>query len=514
MRIQDLKIGTRLGVVFFSVLLLTTISSCIGLWRLDEVAVNTRNMMQEPLMKERMTEEWHLITFAGLKRQLAIVKSADSSLVEFFTEDAKTSSARISEIQKYIEGHLLSDEEKALFNKVGDARKLYLANRDAVMLAKKEGRNEDVARMFEKFTPLSENYKKSQLEFLNFQKESVNKLSSEVDTIANSSEILVSVLIALSILVGGILAWSLTRGITQPLSDALELTRRVADGDLTAKINSTSKDETGQLLDALKMMTENLVHIIGQVRISTGQIADESTQIASGNFDLSVRTEQQASTLEETAASMDSLTLTVKRNAESAGQANELAIAASEVAVTGGSVMGEVVETMSSINHSSKRIVDIIGVIDSIAFQTNILALNAAVEAARAGEQGRGFAVVATEVRGLAQRSAGAAKEIKDLISDSVNKVDVGTKLVDHAGSTMKAIVESIKSVTNIMGEITAASREQIAGIEQVNQAIQQMDDATQQNAALVEQAAAAAQALQDQARNLATEVNLFKVND
>lgn len=512
MKFQDLNIGTRLGVGFFIVLLLATISSCIGLWRLNEVAASTRNMMQEPLMKERMTEEWYHITFAGLKRQLAIVKSADSSLAEFFTEDAKSSSARITEIQKYIEGHLVDDKEKELFQKVGAARKLYLANRDQVMQAKKEGRNEDVAKLFQEFSPLSENYKKSQLEFLNFQKDTVNSLSSEVDAIARGSELLILSLIGLFILLGGMLAWTLTRGITRPLSYALELTRRVAAGDLTARIETHTKDETGQLLSALKEMTGNLVGIVSQVRASTVMISDESTQIARGNLDLSSRTEQQANTLEETASSMDVLTTTVKRNADNAGQANHLAITASEVAVTGGSVMTEVVETMSSINNSSKRIVDIIGVIDSIAFQTNILALNAAVEAARAGEQGRGFAVVATEVRSLAQRSASAAKEIKDLISDSVEKVEAGTKLVDHAGSTMQAIVGSIKSVTDIMGDITSASQEQISGIEQVNHAIRQMDEATQQNAALVEEAAAAAQTLQEQARNLASEVNLFKI--
>lgn len=513
MRVQDLRIGTRLGVGFFIVLLLATISSCIGLWRLNEVAASTRNMMQEPLMKERMTEEWYHITFAGLKRQLAIVKSGDPSLAEFFAEDAKSSSARITEIQKYIEGHLVYDKEKELFQKVGAARKLYLANRDQVMVAKKEGRNDEVAKLFQDFSPLSENYKKSQLEFLNFQKDTVNNLSGEVDAIARSSELLILSLIGLFTLLGGMLAWSLTQGITRPLSYALELTRRVAAGDLTARIDTNTKDETGQLLSALKEMTSNLVGIVSQVRASTAMISDESTQIARGNLDLSNRTERQANTLEETASSMDVLTMTVKRNADNAGQANHLAITASEVAVTGGTVMTEVVDTMSSINNSSKRIVDIIGVIDSIAFQTNILALNAAVEAARAGEQGRGFAVVATEVRSLAQRSASAAKEIKDLISDSVEKVEAGTKLVDHAGSTMQAIVGSIKSVTDIMGDITSASQEQISGIEQVNQAIREMDEATQQNAALVEEAAAAAQTLQEQARNLAAEVNLFKMD-
>jgi methyl-accepting chemotaxis protein len=512
MKFQDLKIGTRLGIGFAVVLLLATISSCVGLWRLNQVAASTRAMMQEPLMKERMTEEWYHITYAGLKRQLAIVKSSDPSLAEFFQEDAKASTARINVIQKYIEGHLIQDKEKELFTAVSAARKLYLTNRDLVVQAKKEGRNDDVAKLFEQFTPLSEAYKKSQQDFLNFQKETVNNLSDEVDAIAQHSQILVLSLIGAFVLMGGVFAWSLTRGITKPISYALDLARRVADGDLTSRIEVRSHDEMGQLLLALRDMTHNLVKIISQVRASTELITAESTQIASGNLDLSSRTEQQASTLEETASSMETLTSTVKQNAENAGQANHLAIAASQVAITGGTVMSDVVETMSSINNSSKRIADIIGVIDAIAFQTNILALNAAVEAARAGEQGRGFAVVATEVRGLAQRSASAAKEVRDLITDSVAKVDAGSKLVDQAGSTMQAIVESIKNVTDIMGAITNASKEQISGIEQVNQAIILMDDATQQNAALVEQAAAAAQTLQDQANSLAKEVNVFKI--
>jgi methyl-accepting chemotaxis protein len=237
-------------------------------------------------------------------------------------------------------------------------------------------------------------------------------------------------------------------------------------------------------------------------------------KVASGNADLSQRTEEQASSLEETASSMEELTSTVKQNAENAKQANQLAASASEVAVKGGAVVSEVVGTMSSINESSKKIVDIISVIDGIAFQTNILALNAAVEAARAGEQGRGFAVVASEVRNLAQRSAAAAKEIKGLIGDSVDKVGAGTKLVDEAGKTMQEIVSSVKRVTDIMSEITAASQEQSSGIEQVNQAITQMDEVTQQNAALVEEAAAAAEAMQEQAQNLAHAVSVFRLDD
>jgi methyl-accepting chemotaxis protein len=292
----------------------------------------------------------------------------------------------------------------------------------------------------------------------------------------------------------------------------VEIACSVANNDLRSEIGATTNDETGRLLNALRTMNEGLSRIVGEVRNSTESISTASGQIAAGNMDLSSRTEQQAGSLEETASSMEELTSTVKQNADNARQANQLAVQASEVAVRGGAVVGEVVQTMESIDASARKIVDIISVIDGIAFQTNILALNAAVEAARAGEQGRGFAVVASEVRNLAQRSAAAAKEIKQLINDSVEKVGAGSKLVEQAGMTMSEVVDSIHRVTNIMGEITTASVEQSAGIEQVNHAIVEMDGVTQQNAALVEEAAAAASALQDQAESLAQAVSIFKL--
>jgi methyl-accepting chemotaxis protein len=311
----------------------------------------------------------------------------------------------------------------------------------------------------------------------------------------------------------GLIALWLSRNITRPLGIAVSLAKRVAQGDLTATVKAISNDETGQLMQALKDMNESLVRIVSEVRHGTDSIATASSQIASGNMDLSSRTEQQASSLEETASSMEELTSTVQQNADNARQANSLAQSASEVASKGGAVVSQVVDTMGSINESAKKIVEIIGVIDGIAFQTNILALNAAVEAARAGEQGRGFAVVAAEVRNLAQRSAAAAKEIKALIGDSVEKVDLGAKLVDQAGSTMQEIVDSVRRVTDIISEISAASDEQKAGIEQVNQAISQMDQVTQQNASLVEEAAAAAEAMQDQSKSLAQVVSVFQLN-
>jgi methyl-accepting chemotaxis protein len=305
----------------------------------------------------------------------------------------------------------------------------------------------------------------------------------------------------------------IARSITKPMHHAIRVAQAVASGDLTTRIDVKNKNETGQLMQALKDMNASLLKTVQQVRIGTDTMATASAQIAAGNMDLSSRTEQQAGSLEETASSMEELTSTVKQNADNAKQANQLAQSASEVALKGGEVVAQVVQTMDGINSSSKKIVDIIGVIDGIAFQTNILALNAAVEAARAGEQGRGFAVVATEVRSLAQRSAAAAKEIKVLIDDSVGKVDAGSALVAQAGSTMEQVVDSVKRVTDIMAEITAASNEQSSGIEQVNHALTEMDGVTQQNAALVEQAAAAAAALEDQANSLAQVVSVFRLD-
>ena len=321
------------------------------------------------------------------------------------------------------------------------------------------------------------------------------------------------IVIVLGVMLAAFIGMWLIRAITRPLNEAVRIAESVAAGDLTQNIEVHSQDETGRLMQAMQNMNTSLVGIVNQVRTGTETIAVASREIASGNADLSSRTESQASSLEETASSMEELTSTVKQNAENARQANQLVVSTADVAVKGGKVVGQVVDTMASIKESSRKIADIIGVIDGIAFQTNILALNAAVEAARAGEQGRGFAVVAAEVRNLAQRSAGAAKEIKALIEDSVGKVDAGGKLVDEAGKTMDEIVSSVKRVTDIMSEIAAASQEQSSGIEQVNQAVGQMDEMTQQNAALVEEAAAAAESLQDQAGNLLQAVGVFKLD-
>lgn len=347
----------------------------------------------------------------------------------------------------------------------------------------------------------------------------LSKVHGEMNLATTQAEVMFvaskSWIVGVGALVLGItvlLGYLITRSIVRPLQKAVKIAETVASGDLTSTISVDSKDETGQLQRALSQMNASLMKIIGEVLTGTDAISTGSNQIRAGNADLSQRTEEQASSLERTASSMDQLTSTVRQNADNARQANQLAVQASEVAVRGGAVVAKVVDTMQSINSSSKKIVDIISVIDGIAFQTNILALNAAVEAARAGEQGRGFAVVASEVRNLAQRSAAAAKEIKTLIGDSVEKVDSGSTLVAQAGATMQDIVTSVRRVTDIMGEIMSSSDEQSLGIQEVNRAVNLMDTATQQNAALVEEAAAASQAMFDQAESLSRVVGAFKL--
>jgi methyl-accepting chemotaxis protein-1 (serine sensor receptor) len=407
-------------------------------------------------------------------------------------------------------------EEKKLSDEVAAKREVYLRDGgQALISAIRAGQREEADRLlFEKIQPLFSSLNQSADALSSFQLKAAAKSYEASQAAFDAFRTGAMAGALLGLIVVAMSAFFLMRAITQPLQEMLGHFDAIADGNLTSRIEVKSKDEMGMLMRGLQKMQNSLTETVRHVRESSMTIGDATGQIAAGNLDLSSRTEQQASSLEETASSMEELTSTVKQNADNARQANQLAISASEVAVKGGEVVSQVVETMSSINESAKKIVDIISVIDGIAFQTNILALNAAVEAARAGEQGRGFAVVASEVRNLAQRSAGAAKEIKALIGNSVEKVDVGSKLVEQAGATMHEVVASVKRVTDIMGEITSASQEQSAGIEQVNQAITQMDQVTQQNAALVEEAAAAAESLRDQAGKLAQVVSVFKLND
>ena len=348
---------------------------------------------------------------------------------------------------------------------------------------------------------------------LKFNLDGTAQAADKVKQLAATSDTVMMVVLAVIVVVGGWLMWAIPASVVGPVQQAVGLAQTIADGDLSKTIVVNRKDELGQLLESLKTMQAKLAQVVANVRQGSESVATASAEIAQGNHDLSSRTESQASALEQTAASMEELGSTVKQNADSARQANQLAMSASKVAIEGGEVVGQVVETMKGINESSRRISDIISVIDGIAFQTNILALNAAVEAARAGEQGRGFAVVASEVRSLAGRSAEAAKEIKSLIGASVDRVEQGTLLVDKAGATMTEVVASIRRVTDIMGEISAASNEQSLGVSQVGEAVGQMDQATQQNAALVEEMAAAASSLKAQAEDLVQVVATFKLS-
>jgi methyl-accepting chemotaxis protein len=442
-----------------------------------------------------------------LNTDTAAMASIEKSMSEVLAEFEKDHQAYVKLIS--------SDEERKLYENFKTDWLKYLQIHEEVLKLSKANENDKIkakALLEGESRKFFDSSSAALLILTNLNHDGAVQSTAMAETTFTSARNVMLVTTILAILFASVSAYMIIRAIQQPLLYAKHATERMASGDLSVRIEADSNNEIGQLLAALQIMQESLINIVGEVSSGADTIASASAQIASGNLDLSSRTEQQASSLEETASSMEELTSTVKHNGDNARQANQLSLSATEVATRGGQVVAQVVDTMGKINDSSKKIVDIISVIDGIAFQTNILALNAAVEAARAGEQGRGFAVVASEVRNLAQRSASAAKEIKTLISDSVESVEAGTKLVDQAGITMDDVVSSISRVTDIMGELTAAGREQEAGITQINQAITEMDNVTQQNAALVEEAAAAAGSLQDQAAHLVQVVSRFKL--
>ena len=511
---SNLSVAKRLALGFALVLLLSMGAIGLSISRLNALADATEEMMQNPIKTERLVSDWSRNLRSGITRTAAVARSSDASLAEFFAEDSKASSQSSGELQKAVEALMFLDSEKKLFQEIGELRTVYLKNRDTIFALKKDGKVDEANTLLEKqFMPDAGRYAAKMDELLRNQRAQVDELAQAIQQNRQSSRRLLLALGLLSLGVGAVFSWLLARSVTVPLAQASNVAKRVAAGDLTATVPPHGKDELGELMSSLDLMQNNLANVVARVRGGSESVSNASAEIAQGNSDLSARTEHQASALEETAASMEQLNSAVRNNADNARQANQLALTASNVAVQGGAVVGEVVETMKGINDASRKISDIISVIDSIAFQTNILALNAAVEAARAGEQGRGFAVVASEVRSLASRSAEAAKEIKTLISASVERVEQGTALVDKAGATMSEVVGSIRRVTDIMGEISAASNEQSAGVEQVGEAVTSMDQATQQNAALVEEMAAAASSLRTQAQELVQVVAVFQLS-
>ena len=515
MKLSNLKIGVRLWIGFGLVIALMIGALATAIFRMNDaeqrvdnilndryhkIALSTQIKYNVALIHQHMRDAVIENDAAGLRREtdaMNAIRATNKGLLDTFDKIINVPKAR----------EIFTAIMQARATDLGAQKELLATISSGDATAAKQLLDGKVADTERAYVKLLDDMTQLQ----------TGKMDEESRALLSELAFGRALMIALAIGAFGLamfMAWSATRSITGPMAVAVGMARRVADGDLTTPIVVTSRDEMGQLMQALNSMNASLANIVGEVRSGTDSIAMASRQIAVGNLDLSARTERQASSLQQTAASMEELTGNVRNTADNARQANQLADSASEVAVKGGFVVSQVVATMGTISASSKKISEIIGVIDGIAFQTNILALNAAVEAARAGEQGRGFAVVAAEVRNLAQRSAGAAKEIKALIGNSVDSVQAGSVLADQAGATMQEVVASVRRVTEIIGQITVASQEQTSGIGQVNQAINQMDGVTQQNAALVEEAAAASKSLSDQAAKLVGTVSVFRLSN
>ena len=511
---RNLKLAHKLLLSFIALLLLTTGLGLFSVIQLDRVNQTATALAHRWMPAERTLQEMRYQVQRHRAQTMQHVLASEPDEMAQYEKSMSALWAELLKNQQAFARYANTPRERELLAGIGEDLGRYAQQNGKLLELSRLMRTDEATDMLR-----GESFKISQGintrldELVKINSEGIEAANGEGDSLFVAARGWIIALLAGAFAFGLAMAVLIARGISRRLQQAVALAQAVASGDLGSRIDVHGKDETGQLLQALQHMNQSLQRIVGQVRQGTDSIATASSQIASGNQDLSARTEEQASSLEQTAASMEELTATVKHNGASAQQANQMATAASQVAVRGGSAVAQVVQTMSAINASSRKIMDIIGVIDSIAFQTNILALNAAVEAARAGDQGRGFAVVAAEVRTLAQRSAAAAKEIKQLIDDSVGKVEEGSAQVDAAGKTMDEIVASVRRVTDIMGEISAASHEQTAGIEQVTQAVTQMDQMTQQNAALVEESAAATEALQSQAKALAEVVSIFKLS-
>ena len=510
---KNMRIGTRLGAGFAFVIFASLAVALIGRSSLGSVGENLKVLTDDYVVKVDQARDIrdNLNIIAVAVRNVAMIE--DNALINAEVTRIDQAQSANTKLLETLRSTIQSSEGKVLLAAIVAARSNYDRGQQKTI---ELGRANDMVGAREyiltELQPVLAAYFKSLQDLVELQEKLMaDSKALTINHVTTNSMLMLALAIAAA-LAGGLIAWLVARSVTRPLAHAVEITDQIAEGDLSQSIESDSRDEVGQLLSSLARMQASLSQVVGTVRGNADSVATASAQIAQGNQDLSSRTEQQASSLEETAASMEQLGATVKMNADNARQANQLAQGASTVAVQGGEVVAQVVQTMKGINDSSKQIADIISVIDGSAFQTNILALNAAVEAARAGEQGRGFAVVAGEVRTLAQRSAEAAKQIKGLIMASVERVDAGSVLADKAGTTMEEVVSSIRRVTDIMGEISAASAEQSQGVSQVGEAVGQMDQVTQQNAALVEESAAAADSLKAQALTLVQTVAVFKL--
>ncbi|MFY9512677.1 MAG: methyl-accepting chemotaxis protein [Rubrivivax sp.] len=511
---SNLRIGIRLGLSFAALLALMLAMAATGLVQLREIAALQQ---QRDALAQRVTdiEQWEGAVRLNLMRALTIGRSGyHAATVAFLEPQMKTTSDDITKLQQQVEKSLADADERRLFDDVGGKRKTYVDVRARAGAAFKAGNADEGNQLVAgPMTADAETYLAAVAMLQAHEQQRSEALGGEVAQRSERAQATLMATCTLALVLGGALAWWMTRSVTRPLAQAIAAAQRIADKDLSVPVSQAVRgDEIGALQHALGSMHHSLTGMVQQIRSGTVNVAGASSEIAAASTDLSQRTEETSGSLQQTASAMEQITATVSQTADSARTANQLASSASEVARRGGEVVARVVATMGEINASSQKIADIIGTIDGIAFQTNILALNAAVEAARAGEQGRGFAVVAGEVRTLAQRSAEAAKQIKVLIGTSVERVESGARLVGNAGSTMNEIVDSVHRVTDIIGEVMAAAGEQSQGIAQVNGSVATLDQMTQQNAALVEESAAAAESLKDQAERLASLVATFKL--
>ena len=511
---NDMKISTRISLGYLVITLSFLVLVGITAWLIESVSESANRMESETEMLH-LADDWQANVRQNSARSLAVAYSEGSALLEFFKADIKETTDRTSDTQKSFLALARDPETRNRAAAVGDIRTAWVAVRDQVNALKAAGNDADAKALVQaKLVPGTVDYIRTTQALVDGQLKNVQKARQAIEADFRRLYFWGALLLATCVSIAVFASWSLSHWLSRGLGSTQRAAQNIGAGDLSQPIHMEGRNELAAMAQALAAMQGSLIDVVSHVRQSSESVANASAEIAHGNNDLSMRTEQQASALESTASSMSQLDSAVRNNAESAQQANQVALTASAIAIKGGEVVNQVVQTMRGINEASRKISDIIGVIDGIAFQTNILALNAAVEAARAGEQGRGFAVVASEVRALAGRSADAAKEIKALINDSVGRVEHGSTLVDQAGETMNEVVGAIKRVSDLMAEISTASSEQSAGVAQVGRAVQEMDQTTQQNSALVEQMAAAASGLKNQAQEMVNAVAIFKLGD